>query len=1099
MEKRLILIQSKIYFYIALKKIYLQSFILKIQMKKIVYLLLLLCFSLISNAQSIDSAFATKINCYQDTGFVNVFCSYCDTTPSISYEWYDTTGGVGFVNVLSINQDFTDLSCGVRTLIVSENNIPFDTISKFIGCPITIGLGSNPIPCVGGVGDVKRSVFGGAKFDPNGSIDSLGIEDGDEYYKYIWYSADDTLGTNSVLLPDTIEILVAVPAGFYKVIVEDAIGCKDSIDHKEFKDPVALIFQNILLDSIVCNGDVTTLEIQVKGGKKHIGGLGYSFYIIQNNDTISFANPTNQSTNFNVLATSSVYWKADTVSINLFASTDSFQIVVIDSMGCVLDSTIFIPQPDSIVAQIYTNTYPLCSYDSTWIYLDTIFGGVDPYSYQWTNGTNIDSIFVAGGFNRVYVIDNNGCTDSTNGINVISPQEISVTDSIINIKCFGDSTGQVYLQTSGGTGAISIDWGFGVNPMALSVGNYPVIINDNLGCSFPNPSYTITENPLINISFTKRNPTCLNHANGNIQLNVSGGVPPYNYQWNNGIIIDSIGGLQVGNYAIEVTDSLGCILMDSVELQSTDSLIISFANYTANLSCFGELTTITANISGGTTFNGNYTILWNNGDTSNQTILGGGTHQILVSDDVGCEDSATVFIYTPDSLSISATSIDPSCLGNDGSISLNVSGGVPPYNYQWSSGETTSSVPNLTAGTYWVFVSDSCGNDTLEITLNPYISTLSIDNFILTQPSCSNDDGSIDIIVSGGFPIYTYLWSNGATTEDLSAAGYGNYTVLVTDNCGLTTSATYTLNQQQNTVSAIGFYDYLSLWSTVNASGTNPPFSVEWASIAMFGDSIKGLCEGNYPITVTDSENCEDTLSIDVLYNVNQLVDAATSTVIDSSWGIGPFSYLWSNGQTTPHADSLCAGNHSVIVTALGGPYDCEYSESFNISELTAILTPSAIIIDCDDKDFDGDLTIDPDGSTPPYRFLWSTGDTINRLENNLNPGTYSVSVFDKNGCRLDTSIKILEMGASCLPNVFSPNGDGKNDVWELDDAFLYSESTITIYGRFGKKMYESVGYDTPWDGTNKKGNDVPDGAYFYVITLKGGADPIRGTITVIR
>ncbi len=75
--------------------------------------------------------------------------------------------------------------------------------------------------------------------------------------------------------------------------------------------------------------------------------------------------------------------------------------------------------------------------------------------------------------------------------------------------------------------------------------------------------------------------------------------------------------------------------------QCIDSLIIFFTNYTASLSCYGELTAITANISGGVTASGNYTILWDNGDTINQTILGGGTHQILVRDDVGCEDSAS--------------------------------------------------------------------------------------------------------------------------------------------------------------------------------------------------------------------------------------------------------------------------------------------------------------------------------------------------------------------------------------------------------------------------------------------------------------------------
>ena len=538
--------------------------------------------------------------------------------------------------------------------------------------------------------------------------------------------------------------------------------------------------------------------------------------------------------------------------------------------------------------------------------------------------------------------------------------------------------------------------------------------------------------------------------------------------------------------------------------QCIDSLIIFFTNYTASLSCYGELTAITANISGGVTASGNYTILWDNGDTINQTILGGGTHQILVRDDVGCEDSASVLIFSPDPLVVDTNATNPTCLGNDGLIDVVVTGGTLPYQYQWSTGVVGTSVSGLFAGTYWVIVTDSCGiKDSLGIVLAPYISTLNIDNFNSTQPSCANNDGAIDITVSGGFMPYTYLWSDsiGTTTEDISGLGYGSYTVLITDACGLTTTATYTLTQMPNTVSSSGFYDYLSLWSSISVSGSNPPFTINWTSISMTGDSIQGLCEGNYPITVTDSLNCEDTFSVDVFYNINQLVNASTSTVIDTSWGMEPFSYLWSNGQITSHADSLCDGTHSVTVTANGGPFACPYTEGFTIDPITVILNHDDAIVDCEyDIPLEGIIIIvNPDGGTPNYSFLWSTGDTIDRIKDNLHPGKYYVSVFDNNGCQLDTSINISALGPDCIPNVFTPNNSGTNNVWELENAFLYKESTITIYGRFGKKVYESVGYDTPWDGTNKKGRAVPDGTYFYIINLGNRHDPIRGTVTIIR
>ena len=603
---------------------------------------------------------------------------------------------------------------------------------------------------------------------------------------------------------------------------------------------------------------------------------------------------------------------------------------------------------------------------------------------------------------------------------------------------------------------------------------------------------------VINLSISKGDPTCFNLSDGFIKIEISGGISPYSILWNNGSTVDSITGLQVGMYVVEVSDSLGCIMTDSIYLQSTDSLSIAFTNYTSNLSCYGELSAITANISGGVTTNGNYTILWDNGDTISQTILDAGNHQILVSDDVGCEDSASVFISSPGPLLVDTNATNPTCLGNDGAINVVVAGGTLPYQYQWSTGAVGTLSSNLTAGLYWVIVTDSCGiKDSLGIELSPYISTLNIDNFNLTQPTCLNNDGAIDITIVGGFTPYTYLWSNGDTIKDLSGIGYGSYTILVIDDCGLTTTGVYTLNQQQNTVSATGSYDYSSLWSSVSVSGLNAPFIINWTSISLVGDSVRGLCEGNYPITVTDSKNCEDTLSVNVSYNINKLVDASISTVIDTSWGLSPFSYLWSNGQITPHADSLCEGTHSVTVTANGGPFACLLSEGFTISPLSVILSPDVGIVDCENE-FDG-IIINPDGGTPPYSFLWSTGDTIDRIKNNLNPGKYFVSLFDKNGCQLDTSILIAAMGADCIPNVFSPNGDNVNDVWELEDTFLYRDSEIKIYGRFGKKMFESNGYDNPWDGTNENGRSVPDGTYFYIINLGNGHDPIKGTVTIIR
>ena len=116
-----------------------------------------------------------------------------------------------------------------------------------------------------------------------------------------------------------------------------------------------------------------------------------------------------------------------------------------------------------------------------------------------------------------------------------------------------------------------------------------------------------------------------------------------------------------------------------------------------------------------------------------------------------------------------------------------------------------------------------------------------------------------------------------------------------------------------------------------------------------------------------------------------------------------------------------------------------------------------------------------------------------------MSPGNFSVTIIDDNGCIEDTSFVIATMSSECVPNVFTPNGDDVNAIWSLEDTFLYEDSEVRIYGRFGRLLFHSVGYHDKWNGTNEKGNDVPDGVYFYSIEIGHGVDPIKGTVTILR
>ena len=101
--------------------------------------------------------------------------------------------------------------------------------------------------------------------------------------------------------------------------------------------------------------------------------------------------------------------------------------------------------------------------------------------------------------------------------------------------------------------------------------------------------------------------------------------------------------------------------------------------------------------------------------------------------------------------------------------------------------------------------------------------------------------------------------------------------------------------------------------------------------------------------------------------------------------------------------------------------------------------------------------------------------------------------------CIIDTVFRIAAFTEDCVPNVFTPNGDEVNDVWLLEDAFFYYDSEVRVYNRYGKLVFKSFGYESPWDGKNESGNDVKDGTYFYVIDLGDEYDKLKGTVSVIR
>ena len=558
-----------------------------------------------------------------------------------------------------------------------------------------------------------------------------------------------------------------------------------------------------------------------------------------------------------------------------------------------------------------------------------------------------------------------------------------------------------------------------------------------------------------------------------------------------------------GNYFLEIEDSIGCKQTFYFDVEQNDP--ISVNPTVVSPSCNGLTDgAIYVEVNGGQS---PYYLNWSNGTGLSDSLFGlsSGNYSIFVTDNNSCEFSSTFTLNQPDSLLLTFSNYENplACYGGLTTISAIVSGGTGPFNYSWNNNSNNSQTV-LGAGSWSCDVTDNNGcfvSQSVTITQPDefYISDSSSNN-----PLCS-DGGSASIQTTGGTLPITYLWSTGETTQSISNVLATTCWVIATDSCGNTDSVGFNLTPY-DLVTSVSYNDTNHLSSViVDSISSGSSFTYEWFDIngILVGNvsELINLCQGTYFIKTTDQSNgcfVEDTLVVD-WYLLSDIVDLEITTVYPDSllWGFGPYTYLWgpTSGFATQQAN-ICPGEHWLEVTDRDG---CTIDTFFSISAIEVTLNPANELIECDLENLDVELSVSPQGGTDPYTYLWTNGDTDSTTNLALSPGPLSVQVMDNNACTLDTTFRIAAMTPECVPNVFTPNNDQVNDFWNLEQAYLYSDSEIKVWGRFGRKVFESIGYENPWDGKTENGNDVPDGVYYYHIELGNGYDPIQGTVTILR
>ncbi|MEZ4979151.1 MAG: Ig-like domain-containing protein, partial [Chitinophagales bacterium] len=894
-------------------------------------------------------------------------------------------------------------------------------------------------------------------------------------------------------------------AGTYSVTVTDATGCQ-SQSSTTITQPNPLS-AGIAVTNVQCNGASTgALNLTVNGGT-----APYSF--AWNNG------PSTEDQNS--------------------VPAGTYSVTVTDARGCTATANATINEPTNALSLNLTKTDATLSLgcnDGTANVAVT--GGTAPYTYLWSNGlgTNASASNMAGpGTYTVTVTDANGC-QLTQSVTIVCVNDCDAVLSISNISpvlCNGGNTGTATVNASSVShpgGPFNFIWTKAGTTVFTSSGTSSTLLNATAGvyvvsatiqgtsCQAVQQSVTIAE-PLVGISVnatTLQNQLTIGGSQGTVSALASGGTAPYSYQWGanaGNATTQTVSGLLPGTYCVTATDANGCVSSQVCTVVNpyicSTSPIISFN--TTNVSCNGFSDgSIITNVNGGTA---PYTYSWSGGlpAVANQSVLASGTYSVTVTDATGCQSQSSTTITQPNALSAGIAVTNVQCNGaSTGALNLTVNGGTAPYSFVWNNGPTTEDQNSVPAGTYSVSVTDAKGcTATANAIISEPSNALSI-NLTKTDATSSAgcNDGTANVVVTGGTAPYTYLWSNGLGTNATASnmTGPGTYTITVTDanGCQLTQSVTIVcvndcdavisinnvsnvLCNGGNTGSAVvtassvahpgGPFDFV--WTKAGttvftSSGTTSTLSGVTAGVYVVSATIQGTACQAVQQSVTISEPLLG-ISANATTLQHQLTIGGTqgTVSVNASGGTAPYTYLWganTGNATTQTVSGLLPGTYCVVATDANGcvsgqvctvvnPFVCTTSPSISFNSTNVSCNGFA----------DGSIITTVNGGTAPYTYSWSGGLPATANQSALLAGIYSVTVTDANGCQSQSSTTITQ------PNALSA-GIAVTNV-QCNGA---STGALNLTVNGGTTPYSYSWSNGP---ISEDQNSVPAGAYSVTIT----------------
>ncbi|MBL0046866.1 MAG: gliding motility-associated C-terminal domain-containing protein [Bacteroidetes bacterium] len=718
----------------------------------------------------------------------------------------------------------------------------------------------------------------------------------------------------------------------------------------------------------------------------------------------------------------SYLWSINQTSFSVDSlCSGTYSVQVSDNSGCASTSNFNISNTTGPSGENIVKTDITCHGVCNGTVSITPIGGQAPYSYYWLHsGATTNSLNgLCAGTYTFEIIDANGCK-RVSSVTITEPAAINPGTSFMNASC-GICDGSITLNPTGGISPYTLLWSNGQSTStlnALCAGVYSVQITDSTNCS-TNASIILNNSNAPSISNSFTDATCFGTCDGSVFVSAFGGSSPYSYQWNTGQNVDTLYGLCAGTYFVTVNDVNNCKSIAPITIQEPTPLVFSLP-HTTPASCGNCDGTASILPNGGTL---PYTVFWSSGDTGAfANNLCAGVYSIFMKDKSECKTAATVTISNSTGPVVVESFTNESCANLcDGTASLTVTSGSPPYSYLWLQGsQTNASLTNLCAGTYDYQVTDSLG---CIFTSSITLSTPGIISYNETQvqPSCGVCNGSITVNPSGGTGSYTYSWlPGGASTASISNLCAGIYTLHLTDGAGCSYIKVFTLNNSNGPGVTTSFTDAhcnaaCDGTATAVVSGANAPFSYSWSPGGQVSASITGLCAGPYIIEVTDDVGCKTFNSISIsepppiLFSISNTVNASCgecngSATIIPSGGVLPNAVLWSNSDLGLSADSLCAGIYTVSVTDNGG---CVQTKNVSISNSSGPLVTATKTDETCSGSCNGTAQLTVTAGAGPFSFYWLFNGATTSSLSGLCAGSYNYEVIDTNGCVSAGSVTI--------------------------------------------------------------------------------------------